>query len=222
MSLQCAEYVAAESEDESFQILGSEEGWSKNMFANGDIVYLNKGTSSGVKPGDVFTAHRVLRTVRHPQTNKKLGVKVATSGWVKVILAEENAATAVVEQACEDMIAGEYLKPFQKVQVPMVPPSAPADRLTPPSGKLNRTVVDLSNDVGIVAAGEMVTIDAGVEDGVAPGSVWTVYRLVDPKLPTPRNVIGEATVIAVQPRTATAKLTHSAVEVRVGDAVEMR
>jgi len=57
---------------------------------------------------------------------------------------------------------------------------------------------------------------------VAPGSVFTVYRIMYPSVPTPRNVVGEATVVSVRERTATAKVTYSSAEVLVGDQVEMR
>ena len=222
ISMQCAEYVAPGREDESFHIVASEPGRFKEIVSNGDIVYLNKGTSSGIKPGDLFSTHHVLRDVRHPDTGKKLGVKIGTTGWLKVILAEENVSTAVIEQACVEVPVTDYLKPFEKVQVPMVPPSTPADRLSPMSGKLNRTVVDIANDLAIAGAGEMVTIDAGAEEGLAPGSVLTIYRTTVPKVPTPRNVVGEATVVAVRERTATAKLTYTATDIVVGDRVELR
>ena len=221
-SLQCAEYVVPRREDESFHVIASEQGREKEIVSNGDVVYLNKGTSSGIKPGDMFTTHHPLRDVHHPNSGKKLGIKVATTGWLKVILAEEGVSTAIVEQACGEIPVTDYLKPFEKVQVPMVPPSTPADRLVPPSGKLTRTVVDIANNVAIAAAGDMMSIDAGAEDGLAPGSVLTVYRITKPSVPTPRNVIGEATVVAVREATATAKLTYTSTDVKIGDWVELR
>ena len=43
-----------------------------------------------------------------------------------------------------------------------------------------------------------------------------------PSAPTPRNVVGEATVVSVRGRTATAKITYSRNEIVVGDEVELR
>lgn len=222
ISLQCAEYVAEEPEDTSFRLMSSEQGWEKQTLANGDIVYLNKGTSSGIKAGDMFTTHHVLRDLRHPKSGKKLGQKITTTGWVKVILTEESVSTAVVEQACSEIPVTDYLRPFEKVQVPMVPRSTPADRLTPPSGKPSWTVVDLQNNVAVAAAGEMVSIDAGNQEGLAPGALLTLYRVTLPGVPTPRRVVGEATVVAVRDRTATAKLTYTEAEIVAGDSAELR
>jgi len=131
-------------------------------------------------------------------------------------------ATAVVEESCADIHAGDYLKPFERVNVPLVVRRAPADRLTPPSGKVNPYVVDLQNDAMIAGAGQFLTLDAGSEDGVAPGSVFVLYRVIYPTVPTARNVIGEATVVSVRERTATAKITYARNEVMVGDQAELR
>ena len=65
--------------------------------------------------------------MKHPRSGKKLGTKIETTGWVKVVLVKENTACAVIEQACYDMHAGDYLKPFEKVNVPMVSRRAPDD-----------------------------------------------------------------------------------------------
>jgi hypothetical protein len=82
--------------------------------------------------------------------------------------------------------------------------------------------VDLQDDATIAGWGQFVTIDAGTDDGVAPGNVFAVYRVIYPSVPTPRDAVGEATVISVRDRTATAKVTYSAKEITVGDQVELR
>jgi hypothetical protein len=202
--------------------VGSEEGGDKVALAERDIVYLNKGSNGGVKAGDLYTLHHVAYTVRHPVSGRKIGSKIVTSGWVKVIMVQEDTACAVIEQSCIDIQAGEYLKPFEKVNVPMVVRRAPAGCCEPPNGKITRHVVDLQEDLAIAGAGQFLTIDAGTEDGVGPGNVFAVYRVIYPKVPTPRDAVGEATVVAVRDRTATAKVTYSRKEVRVGDEVELR
>ena len=68
----------------------------------------------------------------------------------------------------------------------------------------------------------ILIINAGSSDGVTPGNVFSVYRIMYPSVPTPRNVVGEATVVAAQDTTATAKITYSREEIMVGDQVELR
>jgi hypothetical protein len=222
LSLQCAMYVVQKKEDESLYVVGSEMGGDKVALSERDIVYLNKGSNAGVKAGDLYTLHHVAYPVKHPISGKKLGTKIETTGWVKVILVQEDTACAVVEQACLDIHAGDYLKPFEKVNVPMVVQRAPAECCAPPNGKIARHVVDLQDDAMIAGAGQFLTIDAGTEDGVAPGNVFAVYRILYPSVPSPRDAVGEATVVSVRERTATAKVTYSHREVMVGDEVELR
>ena len=54
--------------------------------------------------------------MKHPDTGTNIGTKVETTGWVRVILVQENSSTAVIEQACIDIHLGDYLKPFEKAQ----------------------------------------------------------------------------------------------------------
>ena len=222
LSLQCAMYIVQDREDESLYLVGSEQGADKMALSERDIVYLNKGSNAGVKAGDLYTLHHVAYPVRHPVSGKKLGTKIETTGWVKVILVQEDTACAVIEQACLDIHAGDYLKPFEKVNVPMVVRRAPAECCEPANGKIARHVVDLQDDATIAGTGQFVTIDAGTDDGVAPGNVFAVYRIQYPSVPTPRDAVGEATVVAVRERTSTAKLTYARKEVMVGDEVELR
>jgi LysM repeat protein len=222
LSLQCADYVVQDREDESLFVVGSEEGSDKIAFGDRDLVYLNRGSNSGVKAGDLYTMHHVAYPVKHPISGKKLGTKIETTGWVKVILVQENTACAVVEQACFDVHSGDYLKPFEKVNVPMVVRRPPEECCSTENGKTMRHIVDLQGDVSIAGTGLFVTIDAGTEDGVAPGSVFSVYRTMYPSVPTPRNVVGEATIVSVRDRTSTAKITYSRKEIMRGDQVQLR
>jgi LysM domain len=222
LSLQCAQYVVDRREDESLFVVGSEEGADKIAFGDRDLVYLNKGTNAGVKAGDLYSMHHVSYVVKHPVTGKKLGTKIETTGWLKVILVQENTACGVIEQACFDVHAGDYLKPFEKVNVPMVVRTAPEECCSTENGKTMRHIVDLEYDVSIVGTGNFVTIDAGTEDGVSPGSVFSVYRTMYPSVPTPRNVVGEATIVSVRERTSTAKITYSRKEIMLGDSVQLR
>jgi hypothetical protein len=222
LSLQCAHYVVSDREDESLYLVGSEEGDDKLALADRDIVYFNKGSNAGVKAGDLYSLHHVAYSVKHPVSGRKIGTKIETTGWVKVILVQEDTACAVVEQACADIHAGDYLKPFEKVNVPMVVRRAPEECCSTENGKTTRHVVDLQDDVSIVGTGNFVTIDAGLDDGVSPGTVFSVYRIMYPSVPTPRNVVGEATVVAVRERTSTAKITYARKEIMLGDQVQLR
>jgi hypothetical protein len=227
-TLQCAPQIVPSRDDESLKIVGSEEGkMAKTTFGDRDILYLSKGSNAGIKPGDVFTTHRLGDTVKHPRGGSTLGRKVVTSGWVRVILVQETSATAVVEQACTEIFADEYLKPFERLPVPLVLRRPPADRLTPPSGKAQGYLVDIGEGgkhvvQQIAGAGTLVFVDLGAQTGVAPGNLLTAWRLEYPKLPSSRRVLGELAVLTVREKVALAKVLYSTSTLEVGDQVEIR
>jgi LysM domain len=221
MALQCAHYILQEPEDTSLYVVGSEQGSDKNAFGDRDMLYLNRGTSAGVKAGDLYTLHHASYEVKHPDSGRTIGRKIETTGWGRVILAEENSAILMVEAACEDVHLGDYLKPLVKVSVPLIMRRPPADRLTPPTGKTQGAVVDIGQDSVIAGENQLVSINLGTEHGIAPGNIFTVFKTMYPSVPTPRNVLGEIVIVSVQEKTATARVIYSGAEIMNGDRVEL-
>jgi hypothetical protein len=221
-TMQCAAYIVSDNEDDSLKVLGSELGSAKVGLSEYDVVYVNKGSNAGVKEGDVYSLHHVAYGVKHPATGKHIGTKIETTGWVRILLVQENSSTAIVDQACADIHTGDYLKPLEKANVPLTLRRDPATRLTPPTGKTAGYVVDIVDDAMIAATGHLVSIDAGSDVGVAPGNTFSIYRIMYPSVPTSRNVIGELAVLAVRDRTATAKITYSTDAIMPGDQIELR
>lgn len=228
-ALQCAPQILPAREDQSLKIVGSEQGIKDQFsYSDRDILYLNKGSNAGVKAGDVFTVHRPSVDVKHPKTGKNLGLKVVTTGWVRVIMAQETSATAVVDQACNEIFANDYLRPFEKASVPLVLRRPPTDRLAPPSGKAQGYLVDIGeiNGPGLASqmagTGHFVFVDLGAQTGVAPGNVLTAFRTEYPKVSTARRVLGELAILSVKERVALAKVIYSTTDLKIGDQVEIR
>ena len=221
-ALQCAPYIVTSPEDESLHVIGSEQGESKVAFGDREILYLNKGSNAGVKSGDVYSIHHNTYVVKHPESGQNLGTKVEVKGWLRVLLVTEDSATAIVEQSCEDIHAGDYLKPYAKMDVPLIPRRPPPDRLTPPSGKIQGFIVDIDHDSFIAGAEQLVSINLGREDGIAPGNEFTIFKIMYPTVPTSRNVLGSLGVVSVQEHTSTAKITYSNDHMMQGDRIELR
>jgi LysM repeat protein len=220
VTMLCSPYILRHPEDESLKIIGSEEGNQRVAFANNDIVYINKGVNGGIKAGDVFTILRRVETVQHPRSGRTIGSRIESYGTLRTILVQEDSATGVIEQSCSDILAGSYLKPYEKPNVPVILSFTPSNRLTPPSGKSRGYVVDMADSASIAGAGSILSIDLGSEDGLLPGSRLVVFRNVYSGVN--RNIVGDIVVITVQPRTATAKVMYSRDSILVGDLVEVQ
>jgi hypothetical protein len=222
MGLQCAHYILDDPEDASLNVIGSEQGATKLAFGDRDILYLSKGSNAGVKAGDVYSLHHVSYEVKHPDNGRTIGRKIETTGWGRVVLVQEDSSTLMVEQACLDIHLGDYAKPFQRVAVPMIVPRPAGDRLTPPTGKSDGSVVDIAEDSMIAGQEQLISINLGSANGIAPGNILTVYRTMYPTVPSPRNVLGELVVVSVRERTATARVSYSRDAIMNGDRVELR
>ena len=84
------------------------------------------------------------------------------------------------------------------------------------------TVVDIQDDSSIAGDRNLVTVNLGTANGVAPGNLLTVFKTMYPSVPTPRNVIGELVVVAVRERTATARVLYSRDAIMNGDKAELQ
>lgn len=218
----CAGRIAPRPESKDVRITGSEHGSVKYSFSDRDLVYISQGSNQGIAAGDVFVTQRERYDVRHPATGDKMGKKISTTGRVRVILVHEDTATAVVESACQDVEAGDYLTPYVKPTVPLAEAVEIPEPLTPPSGKATGYVVDLDQELGMAGAGHLVSIDMGSDTGLAPGNRLLAYRHVYEDDPTTRRVLGELAVLTVRESTSIAKVMYSADAIYAGDQVEIR
>ena len=215
-SIQCAGFIS-DREDEGFRIFESEREFSVKVMAGpGDIVYVNRGRNDGVQAGDeYYIRDRVRRT--------GYGWLINTTGWLRIIAVQDETSTAEITQACRDILNNSYLVPFEPVPVPLVPYQDPVHRLTPETGRDRGQIIASIDDVvelGAVGTGNLVSIDLGENDGIIPGSIFTVFRYNHPD--APRRVLGELAVLTVHPRTSTAKITFAYDYMEQGDLIEAK
>jgi len=215
--LYCSGYIDPEPGDAELWIAGNERGI--DGVATADVVYLNHGRDWGLKAGDEYGIIRQTRDVLHPVTGDELGRFIARVGRVRVMLAHDTSATAVIEMACADIREGDVLVPWQDIPTPMMASRPEFDRydITPSGGPAGR-LVTLADNVPAAGEGMIVYTDLGVGSGINPGDVLTVYRANDE---LPRLQLGQAVVLTVESGTSTAKVIRSEREMYVGDQVEV-
>jgi LysM repeat protein len=93
-------------------ILESKEG--KTLMAEGDIVYLAFKTSEPILIGNRYTVFRPSEEIRHPVTQKKVGIKYNIVGNVQIIDHYDNFYTAKVIQAFDAILKGDMIQPYLK------------------------------------------------------------------------------------------------------------
>jgi hypothetical protein len=194
--------------------------------ADGDVVYLNHGRDWSLQPGDEFAVVRPTGQVAHPETGRLLGTYLKRLGKLRIMLVHDDSATAVIENACQDIEVGDDLLPWAEIPVPMARSMPDFDRWDiAPSGGATGTIVSTSDKFDLIGVGNVIHTDLGASSGVRPGDVLTLYRHNNAALPAldrlQRLNIAQAVVLTVEPTTSTIKVTHSVQELFVGDQVEV-
>ena len=224
-TVRYAGYISASIEDESLNIKGMEaEGGTpieRITAGTREYIYLNRGASSGVKAGDLYTINRRSRVIKHPVTGKKVGYRIDTTGIARVLLVGETSARAVVEASGREVAVGDYLRPITEIESPLV-----KRRVVVEGGDLSLDgsrsagyVVDIDDDSVTSASGVVVGVDVGSGSGLAVGKVITVFRQADRRDPVTKRALGAAVVVAVRENFSVARLVYSREEILVGDRV---
>lgn len=93
-------------------ILESKEG--KTLMAEGDILYLAFKTSEPILIGNKYTVFRASEEIRHPVTQKKVGIKYNIIGNLQIIDHYGNFYTAKVIESFDAINRGDMIQPYLK------------------------------------------------------------------------------------------------------------
>lgn len=224
-TVRYAGYISASMEDESLKIKGmeAENGTliERATAATREYIYLDRGASSGLKAGDLYSTHRRSREIKHPITGRKVGYRIDTSGVVRILLVAENSARAVVEGAGREIRVGDYLKPLVEVESPLVKRRVVVEGgdLSLDTGRATGYVVDIDDDSVTAATGVVVGVDVGSGSGLSVGQILTVFRQGDKRDPVTKRPLAAGVVVAVRENFSVARLVYSREEIIVGDRV---
>lgn len=182
-----------------------------------DDIFFTMDEGANVQLGDVFTAFREREKVKHPEKGGSIGHVIETLGEIETT----NATTLKNGRV---VYTGHIVDSFSEIKVGDRMVAMPRDEYTV---TLNKTSLDLN---GFVVAyhpewanfGEFdsVFIDLGLKDGVELGNSFSVWRKSKNENKLPDYLIGNLIVIHVEPTNATAVITNSTKEMRVGDLIK--
>lgn len=192
-------------------LVASQEGNAKRMFGPGEAVILDAGRNRGLAVGVEFFVRRQYRPrVASVVPHGEMPAVLHTAGWLRIVAVEEEMAIATISYACDGVLIGDYIEPFEAADPPAGSPPAEADYAS--------AARVLFTEEGGYTAGpnRFVVIDHGREDGVVPGLRFTVFRETT-AAPGPVHNLGEAFAVLVDERTATVRIFGTADAVYAGD-----
>jgi hypothetical protein len=160
------------------EIVGAQEEQERRTYADGDVVYLNRGSSQGIKEGQTFQIIRPRGDVKgvHKQKYGYLGTYVQDVGQLQVFKVWENTAAARITFTCDAALLGDLLSPIPDRESPLQRAEANLDRYADPSGKQTGRLMMAKDSREMVTRNDIVYIDLGSEDQINRGDYLTVYR----------------------------------------------
>jgi len=177
-SLYCAGFIQHAPNALPFEIAGAEQEQEQVVYGEADYVYINAGAGQGITEGSLYTVVRPRGQFKSKFSKKSgwLGSYFQEIGVIRIMKVKESVSLAFVEAACDSMVLGDQLRPFENRTSPQLEPEKPVDRFADPTGKANGRIVLARENLELLTKDNIVFIDLGSEDGVNAGDYLTIYR----------------------------------------------
>lgn len=196
--LSCSDLPTYSEPKPEHRLASAHEGDGKlrRQFAAPDTLMIPGGTSAGLQVGQQYFVRRLLLSPTREKPSAKTPGTVHTAGWITIVGADNFAALARIDHACDGFLKGDFLEPFAAASLP-ASVEAPGDTKFDDMGKLL-----FGNDGRrSFANGDLIVINRGSSHGVTAGARLGVYR--DVKSGGPLVPVGQAIVLTVGADTAT-------------------
>jgi hypothetical protein len=254
MNLYCSGVITDKAVSDKLYVISGEDSSYKTTFAPGDTIYINAGVEQGVKAGDLFD---VIRPVTDPMSQtawfkyqnmltRAMGTRYADIGRLRVVHADAKTSTVELALGCDLVQRGDTIQPFVARPAPQFH-DVKLDLYSAPSGKKIAMVVTSKDYNALNAAGNIVYVNLGSDQGVKIGDYFRVFRYQGSRNEAgyqekytafkmlgfgstpvayewnnlPRETVGEGIVLRTGPNSSTVLLTDSRRGVYSGDYVEL-
>ena len=179
----CSGVITDKPVPTSLYVISGEDSRFKTSFEQGDEIYINAGSSEGVKVGDQFEVVRPVtdmgaRTVwfkYQTALSRAMGTRYADIGRLRVVHVDQKTSTTEVAMGCNVIQRGDIVRPFVARPVPQFHTVA-LDPFAPPSGKKTAMVVNGKDFSVLSGSGRIVYVNLGSEQGVRVGDYFRVFR----------------------------------------------
>ena len=212
IELVCGPTASLSAPDRTIRIVGGQER-AKTLFATGDTVIINAGTAQEVRTGQHYFIRRVVEDRFAVRTTEKAPVSIHTAGWLTIVEAKQDTATARIAEACDGISDGDYLEPLVLTAPPPAPPSGEPDFARP----ARVILADDRRQLG-GGGGSLMVIDRGTDHGLRAGQRLTLFRHSTDGSGSV-VAIGDAHVASTQPETSLIRIDKAREAIQVGDLV---
>lgn len=185
----------------------------KHFSAETEEVEIKPRDNDSLKVGDKLTIFDDSREIIHPATRARLGVQVRILGHLEVLRTGKDGTWGRIIAAYDTVEDGQGLMAYREPVTRLVPTVAPKS--------VAGMVVGGSQTITLFTSDDVVFLDKGSEDGLAPGHLVEVPLSQTPgsaegytdKVDKP---IAKALVVSTQAKTSAAYITESRKAVEAG------
>lgn len=188
-----------------------------------DIVFTDIGTASYAKGGEKFSIFRSEGTVSHPVTNEIMGKKIIPLGMLQLTNVEKKSSRAIIIRNYKEISAGSFLLPYREDRKREI-------SLKMPHHDLKGYVLDSYSGANTIAAGDIVHLDIGEEQGGEPGNMLYIVRdvTIDQRYSEgridrlPQELLGALVILETNRKTSMALVVKSIDAIYKGDKIVAR
>lgn len=188
-----------------------------------DIVFTDIGTEQHVKGGEKFSIFKAENTVSHPVTNEIMGRKIVPLGMLQLTDVEKTSSRAIIIKNYKEISAGSYLLPYREDRRREV-------ALKMPQRDLKGYVIESYSGTSTIAAGDIVHLDLGDEQGAEAGNMLYVVRdvTIDQRYSggritrLPQELLGALVILETNRKTSVALVVKSIDAIYKGDKIVAR
>jgi len=182
--MYCSGIVTSEAVPYDTYLISGEQSNYKVTFTQGDLVYINKGSSKGAKVGDEFLAMRAVKDpLRHnkwfswqPKLLRAMGRRYLDLGRLRVVTVLPKVSIAEVVFSCDYMQRGDIVLAFAERPAPPFREIAAFDRFAPASGQPTAMVVTTKDFGQTAGTNSIVYVNLGSAQGLKVGDYFRVFR----------------------------------------------
>ncbi len=226
ISLRDSAFISLDVLDRSGTVRGSSA--EKEMISLNDEIFVDYPPGKPPEVGTRYTIYAPKQDIIHPTTHKKIGAYVLIRGQVLINEVKKGrfARGEIVSVTSEGTInRDDRVGPVATLMQTIEP--VPATR------NVEGLVVATIGHTDLAGLGQIVLLDRGQADGLAPGNIMRVVRRGDAYPPEvgdgpaageddrryPDTIVGEIAVIEVGKTTAIGFVTRSKQEIELADHV---
>ncbi len=136
------------------------------VIADGDTVYA-RGFRSPAQPGTHYNVVRVGDALRDPDDNRIVGYDGIFTGAGHITRGGDPATLIMTESARETEAGDKLFAGGIDAPLDFIP--------SPPKIKVNGRIMAVSDGVSVIGQYQVVVINRGVRDGLAPGNVLAIF-----------------------------------------------